>query len=81
MSNIERCHFLGINGSGIVGVACLAKEKGYIVDGCDISQTSDYSKQLLDLNIEVKVGQSETHLNDIDKLIVSPAVFFKDKYF
>ena len=80
MSNIERCHFLGINGSGIVGVACLAKEKGYIVDGCDINQTSDYSKQLSDLNIEVKIGQSETHLKDIDKLIVSPAVFFRDKY-
>lgn len=80
MSKIERCHFLGINGSGIVGVACLAKERGYIVDGCDLSLTSDYSKQLLDLNIDIKLGQSELHLENIDKLIVSPAVFFRDKY-
>lgn len=80
MSKIERCHFLGINGSGMVGVACLAKEKGYEVDGCDLNKSSDYSKQLLDLNIDVKIGQSESHLDNIDKLIVSPAVFFRDKY-
>lgn len=80
MSKAEKFHFLGINGSGMVGVACLAKKKGYIVDGCDLSQTSDYSKQLSDLNIDVKLGQSELHLENVDKLIVSPAVFFRDKY-
>jgi UDP-N-acetylmuramate--alanine ligase len=76
----ERIHFLGINGSGIVGIACLAKERGYVVDGCDIVDTSDYSKQLADLAITVKVGQSENHLDGIDKLVVSPAVFFMDNH-
>lgn len=80
MSKIERYHFLGINGSGMVGVACLAKEKGYEVDGCDLNKSSDYSKQLSDLDIDIKLGQSESHLKNIDKLIVSPAVFFRDKY-
>lgn len=80
MSNKEKFHFIGINGSGMVGVACLAKEKGYDIDGCDLSITSDYSKQLSDLGINVSCGQSEEHIKNIDKLVVSPAVFFRDKY-
>lgn len=80
MSNKEKFHFIGINGSGMVGVACLAKEKGYNIDGCDLSITSDYSKQLSDLGINVSCGQSEEHIQNIDKLVVSPAVFFRDKY-
>lgn len=80
MSNREKFHFIGINGSGMVGVACLAKEKGYDIDGCDLSITSDYSKQLSDLGINVSCGQSEEHIKNIDKLVVSPAVFFRDKY-
>ncbi|MDR3078931.1 MAG: Mur ligase domain-containing protein [Rickettsiales bacterium] len=78
MAARERLHFLGINGSGIVGVACLAKERGFRVDGCDLVESGDYSKQLADLAIEVKVGQSKDHLEGVDKLIVSPAIFFKD---
>lgn len=80
MSNKKKFHFIGINGSGMVGVACLAKERGYNIDGCDLSITSDYSKQLSDLGINVSCGQSEEHIKNIDKLIVSPAVFFRDKY-
>jgi UDP-N-acetylmuramate--alanine ligase len=78
MISKERIHFLGINGSGIVGVACLAKERGFNIDGCDITESSDYSKQLVDLGITTKIGQSRDHLDGVSKLVVSPAVFFKD---
>ncbi|MDR2777405.1 MAG: Mur ligase domain-containing protein [Rickettsiales bacterium] len=75
-----KLHFLGINGSGIVGAACLAKERGFDVDGCDLVESSDYSKQLLDLGITVRVGQSKEHLEGVDKLVVSPAIFFRDNH-
>jgi UDP-N-acetylmuramate--alanine ligase len=77
---VDKFHFLGINGSGIVGVACLAKERNFNVDGCDITSKSDYSKQLSDLEIDVKFGQSKDHLEGVDVLVVSPAIFFKDKH-
>mgnify|MGYP001026327780 CR=1 FL=1 len=76
----KNIHFIGINGSGLVGVACLAKENGFNISGCDLSKKGNYSKQLEDLNIDVEVGQSPEHLKGIDKLVVSSAVFFKDKY-
>ncbi len=77
---LKNIHFIGINGSGLVGVACLAKENGFNISGCDLNKKGNYSKQLEDLNINVEVGQSPEHLNGIDKLVVSSAVFFKDKY-
>lgn len=76
----KNIHFIGINGSGLVGVACLAKEKGFNVTGCDLNKKGNYSKQLEDLGIDVEVGQSSEHLKGIDELVVSSAVFFKDKY-
>lgn len=64
----------------MVGVACLAKERGYDINGCDLSISSDYSEQLANLKIDVSCGQSEEHLNGIDELVISPAVLFKDRY-
>ena len=31
-------HFIGINGSGISGVARIAKNKGFNVSGCDLNK-------------------------------------------
>lgn len=76
----KNIHFLGINGSGIVGVACLAKENNFNVTGCDLNKKSNYSDQLEALNIDVQIGQSSEHLKNIDCLVVSAAVFFKDRY-
>ena len=78
--NKKNIHFLGINGSGIVGVACLAKCNNYEISGCDLNKVGNYTEQLNELNIEVIEGHSYEHLNNIDKLIVSPAIYFKDKY-
>ncbi|MDR2760556.1 MAG: Mur ligase domain-containing protein [Rickettsiales bacterium] len=77
---MKRVHFLGINGSGIVGVACLAKLNGYSVSGCDLTSAGNYSKQLLELGIEVEVGHSKEHLKNQDMLVVSPAIFFNNRY-
>ena len=76
----KNIHFLGINGSGIVGVACLAKHNNYEISGCDLNKVGNYTEQLNELNIDVIEGHSKDHLENIDKLIVSPAIYFKDKY-
>ncbi|MDR0572025.1 MAG: Mur ligase domain-containing protein [Rickettsiales bacterium] len=77
---MNKIHFLGINGCGIGGVACLAKLDGFDVSGCDLTESGDYSKQLQDLGIAVEQGHSSKHLNGINMLVVSAAVFFNDKY-
>ena len=73
-------HFLGMNGSGISGVACLAKQYGYNVSGCDLTKISNYTDQLNELDIDVLEGHSVEHLDGVDELIVSAAIYFKDKY-
>ena len=80
MNKIQKVHFLGINGSGIAGVACLAKQNGFDVDGCDAVKEGNYTQQLRDLNIDIQVGHSIEHLKDKDMLVVSAAIFFKDNY-
>ena len=37
----KNIHFLGINGSGIVGVACLAKHNNYEISGCDLNKVGN----------------------------------------
>lgn len=75
-----KVHFIGINGSGISGVACIAKNKGFDVDGCDTCEKGDYTKQLLDNNIQIFVGHNEEHLKDADIVVLSPALLYKDRY-
>ena len=77
---MEKIHFLGINGSGIAGVACLAKQYGYEVNGCDLNAVGNYTEQLKELNINILEGQSKEHIKNINKLIVSAAILYKDKY-
>ncbi len=78
---LKNIHFIGINGSGIVGTACIAKDRGYNVTGCDINESGAYSKQLLELGIKVEYGHDESHIgNNTDLVVLTPAVLYKDKY-
>lgn len=78
---IKNIHFIGINGSGIVGVACIAKNRGYVVTGCDINPASAYSEQLLKLGINIESEHDESHItNDTDLVVLTPAVLYKDRY-
>lgn len=76
-----KVHFIGINGSGISGVACIAKQRGFEVDGCDLkTEINNYTQQLLDNNINISNGHNVEHLKDIDIVVLSPALLYKDKY-
>ena len=78
---VKNIHFVGINGSGIIGVACIAKDRGYNISGCDANPVGAYSEQLSKLNIYVENGHSEEHITeDIDLVVLTPAVLYKDKY-
>lgn len=80
MNTKKHIHFIGINGSGISGVACIAKNKGFEVSGCDLGEKGDYTKQLLENNIKISVPHDASHLEGADLVVVSPAILYKDKY-
>jgi len=67
-------HFMGIGGSGIASIAVIAKKSGFIVTGCDYNETC-YSDILRNNEIDIETGHDEAHLEGIDILAVSPAVF------
>lgn len=71
----KNIHFMGISGSGASAVAQIAKANGFNVSGCDLDPKSAYTGNT---NINVQKGHSDTHLKNIDMLIVSPAILKLD---
>ncbi|GAC1429841.1 MAG: UDP-N-acetylmuramate--L-alanine ligase [Ktedonobacteraceae bacterium] len=69
----SRLHFMGIGGQGISAVAQMALQAGEIVTGCD--QNASATTRLLEqAGIPVYIGHSAEHLNNVDTLVISPAV-------
>lgn len=68
-------HFMGIGGSGMAPIAVIAKKLGFEVSGCDCNESSYYSEELKNCGIDIKLGHSSEHLEGIDILAVTPAVF------
>lgn len=68
-------HFMGIGGSGMAPIAVIAKKSGFDVSGCDCNEKSYYSEALSDSGIDIKIGHSAEHLEGVDILAVTPAVF------
>ncbi len=66
-------HFMGIGGQGISAVAQMAQMAGDIVTGCD-QQRSATTQALEQAGIKVLIGHSADHLDNIDTLVISPAV-------
>lgn len=75
MSQNLHVHFMGIGGSGMAPVAIISKHLGYKVSGCDMSTDGYYCGALTKKNIDIQSGHSVEHLNDVDILAVSPAIF------
>lgn len=71
----KRIHIMGIAGAGAAAVAGIAKGYGYNVSGCDISPDSPYVKNI---KIDIASGHSPNHLENIDMLVISPAVEKRD---
>jgi UDP-N-acetylmuramate--alanine ligase len=66
-------HFMGIGGQGISAVAQMARLAGETVSGCD-RYPSATVHALKEAGIAIQIGHSASHLEDVDRLIISPAV-------
>ncbi len=64
---------MGIGGQGISAVAQMALQAGEIVTGCDQHQSAT-TRSLEAAGIPVSIGHSPEHLNNVDALVISPAV-------
>lgn len=70
---IKRIHFVGIGGIGMSGIAAVLQKHGFAVSGCDLKRSSTTDK-LVDLGIDVVIGHSTSHAEEVDLLVVSSAV-------
>src|SRR3989344_1625234 len=68
----KRIHIMGVRGAGASAIAQIAKKRGYAVDGCDLQKESSYDTNLKGIDIET--GNGGSHITNISKLIISPAV-------
>ncbi len=71
-----KVHFLGIGGSGASAAGAIAEAQGFVITGCDLEPNNEFtgvfnSKQLFK-------GHSPNHLENIDILAVTPAIFSLD---
>ncbi|MBI2593442.1 UDP-N-acetylmuramate--L-alanine ligase [Candidatus Daviesbacteria bacterium] len=69
-------HFLGIAGSGTSSCAAIARSYGYTISGCDINPTDEFTKPLK--GVDILKGHSKSHLQNVDLLVVTPAIFSLD---
>lgn len=65
-----RIHILGIGGTFMAGLAVIAKQMGHEVSGCDENIYPPMSTQLAELDIPVKLGYREEHLQPAPDCIV-----------
>lgn len=71
-------HFMGIGGSGISGIARMAKDCGFIVTGCDMEENG-ITYRLRKEGIPVEIGHSVDHIHAVDILAHTPAVFYQNE--
>ncbi len=69
---------MGIGGSGISGVARMARDQGFEVTGCD-SEENGITYRLRKEGIPVDIGHDASHLKGVDILAHSPAVFYQNE--
>lgn len=69
----QRVHMVGIGGAGMSALAEILLQRGMDVSGSDL-QTSDTTRHLQNLGIEVIEGHSEASLQDPDVVIYSAAI-------
>jgi UDP-N-acetylmuramate--alanine ligase len=64
---------MGIGGQGISAVAQMALQAGNRVSGCDRLRSATV-RQLEEVGIQIHQGHSPEHLEDVDMLVISPAI-------
>lgn len=72
----KRIHAVGGGGSGISAALWLAHERGALVSGCDVAETS-MSRLLNSQGIAISLGHDPAHVVDADLVVVTPAVTYR----
>jgi len=66
-------HFVGIGGIGMSGIAEILHGQGYTVRGSDMALSANV-RRLLDMGIEVEIGQKAENLKDSAVVVISSAI-------
>ena len=69
----ERVHFIGIGGIGMSGLSLVMKDKGFKVQGSDISNNKNIER-LKKEKIKIFLGHSKKNLNKATIVVISSAI-------
>lgn len=70
---IKHIHFIGIGGSGMIGIARVLLKKGYKVSGSDITETLEL-KKLKKNGAKVYIGHDQANIKNVNLVVVSSAI-------
>jgi UDP-N-acetylmuramate--alanine ligase len=70
---IKHIHFIGIGGSGMIGIARVLLKKGYKVSGSDITETLEL-KKLKKNGAKVYIGHNQANIKNVNLVVVSSAI-------
>ncbi len=71
--NLGIIHFIGIGGIGMSGIAEILVQSGYLVQGSDISESSN-TDRLKKLKIKIFIGQNKSNIKNAKIIVVSTAI-------
>ena len=69
----SKIHFIGISGIGMSGIAELMLEKGYSIQGSDIS-VNDNTKRLKKKGIKFFLGHNKKNIKNVRAIVYSSAI-------
>jgi len=70
---IRNIHFIGIGGSGMIGIATILHKKGYNISGSDISKTKDLD-ELAKSGVDVTYTHKSKNIKNKDLIVLSSAI-------
>ena len=70
---IRNIHFIGIGGSGMIGIATILHKKGYNISGSDIFKTKDLD-ELAKSGVDVTYSHKSKNINNKDLIVLSSAI-------
>ena len=74
---VNKIFFIGIGGSSMSGLAALAFDAGFVVEGSDMAE-SLYTKKLLANNVTIHIGHDPKNIGPDTDLVVYSAAIHED---
>jgi UDP-N-acetylmuramate--alanine ligase len=70
---IKHIHFVGIGGSGMIGIAKVLLQKGYTISGSDLNNSLEL-KKLRKNGARVYIGHKKDQIKGANLVVVSSAI-------